>query len=80
MLTISSVNIDKSSFPPNEFKLKLWEDLPIKLSKTSFQFGNKKDLLIVDKVQQTKFTVQLKRALKQYKGVNNREIHESLVE
>jgi hypothetical protein len=54
MLTISSVNIDKSSFPPNEFKLKLWEDLPIKLSKTSFQFGNKKDLLIVDKVSTDK--------------------------
>jgi Leucine-rich repeat (LRR) protein/tRNA A-37 threonylcarbamoyl transferase component Bud32 len=79
MLTISSVNLDKSSFPPNEFKFKLLEDLPIKLSKTSFQFGNKKDLLIVDKVSTDKFTVQLKRTLKQYQGVNNRELHESLV-
>lgn len=60
LLTLSSTKINKGSSPPEEFKFKLLEDLPIKTSKTSFKFGHQGNLFIVDKESIDGFTVEVK--------------------
>ncbi len=59
MLTLSSSHVKSKSAPPKEFKFKLPDDLPIKMSKTSFKFGTKGNLLVVDDVARDTFTVSL---------------------
>jgi hypothetical protein len=60
LLTVSTASTNKRSSPPEEFKFKLLEDMPIKISKTSFKFGHQGNLFIVEKESIDSFTVEVK--------------------
>jgi hypothetical protein len=76
MLTLESAHVKSNSAPPEEFKFKLPDDLPIKLSKTNFKFGTKGNLLIVEDVARDAFTVSLRKS----KAISVGSLYDKLVQ
>lgn len=81
MLTLSAANVDKESSPPEDFTFKLLEDMPLKLSKTSFKFGTRGNLLVVDQVATDSFNIQSlgKSSSKKKSSLYDRLLHDRTV-